>query len=890
MKKGLIQLLLAFLIVMPALAQKNIINGFVKDGEQPVNAATVTVKGTNNSVVTTEQGSFQIETTISFPFVLNVTCIGFLPVEVIVQDASSPVVINLARTETVGQEVILSASRVPMQLLKSPVSIETLNLSKIKNSASTSYYDAIINLKGVDATTSSLTYKTLSTRGFNLSGSPRVNQIIDGMDSQAPGLNFAIGNFVGLTDLDVESVELLPGASSVLYGPGGMNGTIIVKAKNPFEYKGFSAMIRQGVMNVGKNSPNDPNGFTDISFRLAGSYKNKFAYKISAQYVRAIDWPANDTSNYLRSGDFGKVIPGTRQSDPNYDGIHVYGDETSVDIRDFLSFYLPPGHPLLANPIKVSRTGYRENELVDPETKNLKITGALHYRITNKLEAILSANYGKGQTIYTGSNRYVFNDVVLAQYKLQLIHPDWMINAYTTQSDAGDTYSATTTMQLFNEAWKRSYDPSNVSGSWYPQYTGAFLTAINNGQSLEQAHQAARAFADVGRPVAGSPVFKDILNQVRKIPIPNGGLFVDQSDLWYGETQYDFKNKIKFVRIIAGLNIKKSILDTKGTIFIDTTGTLSVNQWGGFIQLSKKLFKEKVDLSFAGRYDKNENFDGQFTPRFTLVFSPTKLHNFRMSYQTAYRFPTNTDLFLRLNIGTGVYLLGGLPWINDYMRSSQYPIYKIDANGMPATTPYIYKAMKPELSRSFEIGYKTVFNNKAFVDLYYYATNYTNFLGRNILYQPATDKSYSIVTNSEGKVKNYGWGASLEYRFYKNFHLLFSVYSDVITKIPTTFIGGFNTPKYRFTTGITNSGFGKDKRFGMNVILKWQDQFLYERDFATGTVKAFATIDAQVSYSIPKIKSMIRLGGTNITNHYYQNAFGNPMIGGLYYLAFVYNY
>ncbi|HRX93015.1 MAG TPA: carboxypeptidase-like regulatory domain-containing protein, partial [Chitinophagaceae bacterium] len=81
MKKGLIQLLLAFLIVMPALAQKNIINGFVKDGEQPVNAATVTVKGTNNSVVTTEQGSFQIETTISFPFVLNVTCIGFLPVE-----------------------------------------------------------------------------------------------------------------------------------------------------------------------------------------------------------------------------------------------------------------------------------------------------------------------------------------------------------------------------------------------------------------------------------------------------------------------------------------------------------------------------------------------------------------------------------------------------------------------------------------------------------------------------------------------------------------------------------------------------------------------------------------------------------------------------------------
>jgi outer membrane receptor protein involved in Fe transport len=341
--------------------------------------------------------------------------------------------------------------------------------------------------------------------------------------------------------------------------------------------------------------------------------------------------------------------------------------------------------------------------------------------------------------------------------------------------------------------------------------------------------------------------------------------------------------------VIAGFNLKQTILDSKGTVYIDTNGKINVFQWGAYAQVTKKLAKEKLILSASGRYDKNENFDGHFTPRFTAVISPVKNHNIRLSYQTAYRFPTNTDMFLRLNIGSGVYLLGGLPWVMDYMNTKQYPVYKIKDDGTPEPNPYQYKDLEPETSRSFETGYKGLIKNKLLIDFYFYLARYENFLGRNIMYQPATSSSYSIVTNSTAIVKTYGWGIMLDYLLPKQFNLLLAVYSDEITDIPTTFTSGFNTPKYRVNAGLSNSGFGKNKLWGFNLTFRWQDEFLYERDFATGIVKAFSTIDAQVNYKLLKIKSVIKLGATNLTNQYYQNAFGNPMIGGLYYISYAYN-
>lgn len=902
-------------------SQKSIIQGRIKNNVtgELVPSVSISVKETGNGTYTSEKGLFKISVS-SFPVTIHATSIGYESLE-ITANGTEMMELRLTPIASQGQEVVISATRVPTRILESPVSIERIGTKQIINSPTTSYYDLALSLKGVDVTTSSLNFKTISTRGFNGSGSYRVNQIVDGMDNQAPGLNFPVGNFAGLTELDVDNMELLPGASSALYGPGGMNGTLLINSKSPFKYQGFSFLAKQGITHIDKTQRDRSSPYYDYTLRFAKAFNNRFAFKISGQYVSTHDWLANDSSNYLRTGNFGQVIPGSRETDPNYDGVNVYGDETKVDIRAFMQAaiqqnpnLLPILSPFLSNTQNVSRTGYNEIDVIDPETKNIKVSGAVHYKLNNNVEAQLMGYWGTGNTIYTGNNRYVLKDIKIGQYKAELKHKNWFIRGYTTQENAGEAYTATVATQILNENWKPSFNPSNVNGSWYPQYTGtfikgaatvfqqAFTVAKGQGKSDGEAlviaqnavitgapefHKAARGFADEGRPLQGTSQFKQIFDQVRKISIPNGGLFREKSQLWMAEGQYNFSDKIKFAEIIIGANYKKYILDSDGTLFIDTINPIGIREVGAYVQASKKIFQDILSLSVSGRYDKNEDFKGHFTPRATALIKLAKEHNLRLSYQTAYRFPGTQQKYIRLNVGDYT-LLGGLPWVMDYVGHSKNPVVEI-INNVPSPTPYVYKEFKPESVQSFEVGYKGLINEKILVDAYGYWGTYKNFLGRNVLLQPSTGDIFSTVVNSTTEVKTYGYGLGIDYILPANYAIFLNAYSDEITDLPSGFQAFFNTPKYRLNAGFSNSGLGKSRNLGFNIMMRWQDSFTWDGELANGPVEAFITIDAQISYRVRKAKSMIKIGGTNILNNYYKNAYGNPSIGALYYLSVGYN-
>ncbi len=871
--------------------------------------ASIRVKNETRGVAADSSGSFRL-TVSALPATLIISAIGYEPQEIVIADQNEVMVSLTPDVHEIERVVVSGISKSLMSELEAPVSDQRLGKKDLVYSTGDSYWSTMLKKTGLDVTVSGLLYKTFSTRGFNGSGSSRVNQYMDGMDNQAPGLNFSVGNFIGLTELDVESIEILPGASSALYGSGGVNGTILVNSKNPFTSPGLSVMAKQGITGIDKKQRNKTGGYFDYALGWAQKIGDRFAFKVGVQYIEANDWLANDSSNYFRIGSSGKSVPGTRQTDPNYDGVNVYGDETKVDIRGFMTSS-PTLQAMFANylstPQNVSRTGYAEINTIDPKTKNLKLSGALHYKITDNIEAQLMGYYGTGNTVYTGNNRYVFKGIKMGQYKLELKHKLWFFRAYTTQENAGEAYSATVTSQYFNEAWKRSYDPANVNGSWYPQYFSAFATragqifqsVLMSGGTMAQAqaavyaagpelHALGRAQADHDRPVAGSQQFKQIFDQVRKIPIPNGGLFLDKSQLWMTEGQYNFSNKIKFAEVIVGGNLKKYILSSKGTIFIDTAGSLKINEYGVYAQATKKLLHEKLVLSASGRFDKNQNFKGKITPRFTGLFNLVKGHYLRMSYQTAYRFPTTQQQWIKLDVGSA-YLLGGLPWITDYMKIKTTPTFVVDPT-TGAMSPYTYSELKPESLRSFEFGYKSLINKKLVLDAYVYFGRYTDFLGRIIVVQPGGSKPFSVVTNSDARVKTSGFGFSLDYKLPKNYSVFMNVYSDKLKNVPTDFEVSFNTPLYRVNAGFGNNGLGKSQRAGFALNFRWQDAFYWEGGgFANGNVKAYTTLDAQVNYKLPKIKSMLKLGGTNITNKYYQTAFGNPSIGGMYYLSYAYN-
>lgn len=888
--------LLAILFSSTVFSQQITLTGRVKNAATNdfVPAVSVLIKGAQQGTYTDENGYFKLYVP-KLPITLVVTSVGFETQELTINEAGKDIEVALVPATSLGQEVVVSASRTPERILESPVTVERVSSAAIRTAPASSYYDVVGNLKGVDIVASSLTFKTPTTRGFSGSGNLRFNQIVDGMDNQAPGLNFSVGSVIGLTELDVDNMELLPGASSALFGPGGMNGTLLINSKNPFKYQGLSFQVKQGIMHL-DDRERGVSPYYNWSFRWAKKVSERFAFKIGSELIQAKDWLADDYRNYKRFGTSGFITTGTRATDPGYDGINVYGDETA-DPRiptfrtimggvaaavPFLSDYIGTLMPGIPADMKVSRTGYTENEVTNPNTINFKLSGALHYKIGSNIEAVLAGNWGTGNTVYTGSQRYSLRNLKVGQYKLELNSSRWFVRGYTTQENAGESHNLTVTTQLFNEAWK-------PSSAWYQQYAFAYLNAKQAGRSDMESHNIARSVADQGRPAADSEQFKTLFDQIRMKPIPTGGLFLDRSDLYMVEGQYNFSDYVKFAEVLVGGNWKQYVLNSEGTLFADKKGDpITINELGAYAQVGREIIKDLLKVTASGRYDKNENFKGRFTPRVTAVVKPAKDHNIRLSFQTAYRFPSTQQQWIDLNVGTGV-LLGANKFLWDKYNLTNDPGNAVTPQGVITAEKVPYKEVKPESVTSYEAGYKSLIAKKLLIDVYGYYGKYKDFITRRDVIQMSTSKGYSIVANSPEKVTTYGWGTGVEYLLPRNFVVNASLSSDKIKDVPEGFRAFFNTPELRSMLSLGNTGFGPDKKLGFTIAWRWQKGFFYENDFTQGDLPAYHVVDASVSLKAPKMKSLFKVGATNIGNQYYRTAIGNPSIGGLYYASFAYN-
>lgn len=932
MRKKPIQLaVIAFMLLFSfqAFSQTSVtITGNVTNAgsNERVPAVSVTIKGSTSGTFTDDRGNFKLTTTQALPFTLIFSSIGFELQEVPVSNASQPLHISFKPSSFLGTEVVVAASRVPERILESPVSIERVGAAAIRNTPATDYYDIMRTIKGVDVTSSSMTFTSITTRGFNGSGNARFNQFVDGMDNQAPGLNFSVGSVVGLSGLDVDNMELLPGASSALYGSGGMNGTLLITSKDPFKYQGVSAEVKVGGMHLASRAK-DPVGasaYYNAAIRWGQKVSEKFAFKIGIQYVNAKDWVATDSSNYTGTGTGTKNRPiaGTRLSDPNYNGVNIYGDETSLDISNTSTTPFLAGaaqsiiaaNPALAVPVSqivaadgsksfpVSRTGFKETDIINPTTEILKLSAGLYFKLKPNLMLTLMGNYGTGNTVYTGSDRYSLKDLKLGQYKLELRSDRWFIRAYTTQENSGQAFNATVTSQLLNEAIKPSYNPASPASSWYPQYSAVYIQGRLLGLTPAAANVQARQFADATQangsaaPAPGTSAFKSLLDQVRGIPIPKGGLFVDRTNLYQTEGQYNLTDYVKFAEVIVGASWRQYVLNSQGTLFADSAGRIHTNEYGAYLQLSKKFFEDKLKLTASGRYDKNSNFKGKFTPRVSAVVTVAPDNYIRASYQNAYRFPTNQNQWINLNIGSGI-LIGGLPQLRSFYHFDTNPV--INANTGQLQT---FGTYKPETVNSYEVGYKGLYNKTILLDVYGYYSRINDFIGRVSVIQsksgnpatinpsdPNSYQGFSVSVNSANKVSTYGFGASVQFILPNNFSIDVNASSDHIHNPDSTFTTYWNTPNFRFNVGLTNSGFGHQDRWGFGVVYRWQNSYNTESDFRQGPVPSFGTLDAQVSYKLLDIRSMIKLGATNLTNHYYISQYGNPAIGGVYYISYAYN-
>ena len=952
---GLIFILYPFSL---AYAQTTL-RGIVADKDTHKNLAgvTLTIKGSTINTSTNADGRFVLSTSLDFPLILSISYVGYKPYEQTVS-SSADVAVFLEQATILGQEVVIAASRMPERILEAPVSIERMNTTSIQQTAAPSFYDALTNFKGVESSVQSLTFRSLSTRGFNSNGNVRFNQFTDGMDNQAPGLNFSVANLAGTPDIDLESAELLPGASSALYGAGGTNGTLLMTSKNPFYFQGLSMTFKTGVNHVDQTR-HSRGDYRDMSLRYAKAWNNKLAFKVNFSWMEGQDWQAEDYSNYDRTAGLPKA--GNRNSDPLYDGVNVYGDEpnanyptllavaqtvqtqtragilnatgnmldivarlntflpanaSSMQIATFVSS-LPAGirpsaqglipvyfglrNNLIPNQ-SVSRTGYEEKYLVDYGSKSIKTSGAFHYKLTDRLEAIADANWGHGTSVYTASNgRNSLNGFSIGRYKLELKGDNFFVRGYTTQERSGKSYNATLLGLYLNEY-------SSPATTWFPDYTGTYAAAKNSGLTDEQAHIAARQYADRNRPLPGSSKFETLKTDInsRTVGVAGGSRFNDMSNLYNAEGMYNFSGLLdNKLELQTGLSYRTFNLHSNGTIFDDLDRSININEFGAFLQAGKKILNDKLKLNAAIRFDKNENFEGRFTPRISGVYTIAENNNIRASYQTGFRNPTTQNQYIDIVIGglEGITLIGGVPeLINQYDLNTnkgftQSSVSKFRQSGLATDLEqYTFSEFKPESVQAFELGYKALYTKKFLADAYYFYNSYTNFISTLYLLQPTTTPSptnplgsartISTSVNNPETVTAHGAALDLDY-LGRKYNFNGNISYNQLNNSNDDFKSEFNTPKIHVNLGVT--GHEVLPRFGFNINYRWQDKYGWSSSFVVGEVKAFGTVDAQINYKLPLYNSIIKIGGSNVLNKYYITSAGNPAVGGIYYISWIFD-
>lgn len=884
----LVCLIVLVLTSQATFAQNITVSGNIRDKVtgDPLVGVAITVKGKAKGTLSNERGDFKLTTNENTPFVITFSYIGYQSIEQTINNSVSDLIIQLDEQAVLGQEVVVAASRTPERILESPVSIERVGATAVRESATPSFYDALVNLKGVESSTQSLTFRSLNTRGFNSNGNVRFNQYIDGMDNQAPGLNFSVGNIVGISDLDVESAELVPGASSALYGAGGTNGSLIMTSKSPFNHQGLAFSYKVGLNHV-DSWQRSASSFEDMSLRYAKAWNNKFALKTNISYIDANDWQAMNYDNFDTFN--GTYKSGNRASDPNYNGVNVYGDEIN-------KAFFGAGFGAINGQI-VSRTGYNEYDLVDYGTKGFKTSNSLHYRFGKGMELIGQANWGTGTSVYTGTARYSLKNFKIGQYKLELKSDNFFVRAYTTQESSGDSYQATALAVLINEYWK-------LSDNWFEQYRQNYNLNRTSGQTNARSHELARETADMGRWLPGSKEYEAAKAQIISKPIGKGGAkFQDHSNLYHGEAMYNFTNMLnKKVELMAGASYRMYDLNSGGTLFDDETGHISISEYGAFVQVAKKVLQEKLKLAASGRFDKSQNFDGRITPRFSAVYTIAPNNNIRVSYQTGFRNPTTQNQYINLAAASNLQIIGGTNALLDRHQLRTQPAYTKAsvaqfqaAVGMgvpPATAQGLLKVhtftdFKPESVQAYEIGYKGIFMSKLLVDVSYYYSSFKDYIMQlDVVKLGASPKQYSTVINSPDKVNMQGVAIGLDYRIGKFKVSANGTYNDLVNTDQSV-VTDFNTPKYRFNVGLSSQEIVKN--IGFNAVYRWQDQFTWNSTFVTGTVPAYGTLDAQVSYKFPEYSSSLKIGASNLLNQYYVTSYGNPSVGGMYYVSLVFD-
>ena len=920
------KVILAVLMVL-AVAEiygQGTVSGTIHDAKQgeTLPGASIRIAGTDEGTITDIGGRFSLYTRAEFPIILIITFVGYNELQIPVSAPSASLRIRLAAEGVLLEGVEVAGSRISEARKREPLTIESMDILAIKSTPSASFYDGLGNLTGVDLTSASLGFKIVNTRGFNSTSPVRSLQIIDGVDNQSPGLNFSLGNFLGASELDILKVDLIQGAASPFYGPNAFNGVISMTTKDPYHHIGLSTLVKIG-----------ERGLFEGAARWADVLKDSdnlpvFAYKLNFSYLRANDWEADNYDPVDHS-----TVPASNPG--GYDAVNIYGDEFYPlnDARTVQAWSDEAGLGLYY------RTGYREVDLVDYNTQNIKAgaMGSLRLnpsKLEESPELILASSFGSGTTVYQGDNRFSLRGIMFWQNRLELSKKErYFIRLYATHEHSGRSFDPYfTALRLQNaakddEPWSldyRAFWKGNIRNQMrqngypdlkYDPNTGTFSFGNSAAQqwmvdyhdSLVAWHSLARAYADTRTTEFYAPGTPEFDNEFRRITsarnnqAEEGTLFYDRSALYHGHGEYIFNPTfLDFLKV--GSTARLYTPKTDGTIFSDTAGNRITNfEFGAYAGAAKSFWDEKVTISLTARIDKNQNFQLIATPAASVVINPVKDHFLRFSFSSALRNPTLADQYLYLNVGRAI-LAGNLNGADSLITIESFNSYRNTLN-TKLLQYFNIEPVRPERVKTFEVGYRGILLKHLFVDGGYYYSFYNDFLGYNIgidaeisdLGFIRTLQVYRYAANSTQEVTTQGFNIGMRY-FWRKYAIGGNYsWNRLNTYEDDPIIPAFNTPEHKFNISLEGRSIGLQilgqqvNNLGFQINYKWIEGFLFEGSPQfTGFVPSYDLLDAQISWPAERLDTTFKLGITNMLNRQQFQTYGGPRIGRLAYLSAVY--
>ncbi len=890
-----------------------------KNTRQPLAFANIIIKGTTTGVTTDINGNYEltIDSVNKSETILQISYVGYSLQELTVGKGETTLNIVLEPAVIFGKEIVVTGSRISETIRESSASIQKMNSREIKEVASGDFYEGMGNLKGIDINQSSMGFKVVNMRGFNSTAPVRIVQFIDGMDNQAPGLNFPVGNLVGASDIDLQSVEIITGAASALYGPNAFQGVVSMTTKNPYDFPGTSVQLKGGTNNLAEGQ---------LRYAEVFGKDKKWAAKVTASYIHADDWIANDpvANNYGAIStvqDLSTIVRGLKySSDPD----QAY---TFTKINDWLDFNQEGFRGLGKKTINAP--GYMETSLSDNTTKSLKLGAEIHYKFNDDIQASYVYKFGQGTAVYQGSNRYSINNIRFHQHKIELAGKRFSLKAYKTFENAGDSYDIVFTGINISKAGVPNYI-SNYLTTYFTSLSDYTNSFVNDLQSWMVDSAASQANSSAGSAwyKPGTAQFDSVKSASIKDPhLSSGSKFLDQSSLTHFEGQYNFD--FPFADVIAGESVRLFNPKSYGTIFSDTLinpadtlvdgkdnpngeyVNLATYEIGGFIQASKKVFSNdnnKLTLTGSVRLDKNKNYNAQTSPRLSAVYTH-KDNTFRLSAQSAFRAPTLQNQYLLLDIGP-IILMGNLQGVDNLYTLESVQAFNTLYDSAFEINPALLKTtvlapIQPEQVKTIELGYRGILINKVYVDATVYYSIYHNFIGETRVIHPKGDaiagqdsgldavlaksyQVYQIPVNAKEQVTSYGGTIGLAYYLKQNYTVTINyTYSDLNTsKLSDAIIPGFNTPKHKINAGLKGRKIYKDLGFSTNI--QWVDTYQWQSTFGDGTINSYRIVDLQLSYDLPKIHSVFRLGASNILDEKRREAYGSPTIGRMVYTSWLF--